>query len=271
MKINLLLINQKFNIDSLVIARSKIQVHDTVPAVHGSFLHTGNKLFEVPHPFLSGNSLVDPNQFWIFYLLAGFLALFAFIKYYSFRDQKPLYSLWGKSPVKQDGDNRGKVSFIVAVFLFLNFLLSIGLLVVAVNQKFHIFPALQIPVFNVFVLAVLATLGYYLVNVISILVVSFLFGVSEQAGWYAKTGSRLVFNLGIVLLPLLLFYFFTAWDILLYLSVGVVVVFVLFKWITLLRMGDSVDHYTIFHNILYLCALEIIPIMLLIKVSMGNI
>jgi len=270
-KINLLLINQKFNLDSLVNAGSEMQVHDTAPVAHGSFLHTGSKLFEAHHPFVSGNSLVDPNQFWIFYLLAGFLALFAFIKYYSFRDPKTMFSLWGKSPVKQDKDSGEKVSFIVAVFLFLNFLVNIGLLVVAVNQKFHIFPTLQIPIFNVFVLAVLATLGYYLVNVISILVVGFLFGVPEQAGWYAKAGTSLVFNLGIVQLPLLLFYFFTAWDILLYLSVGVVVVFVLFKWITLLRKGYSVNDFTIFHNILYLCALEIIPIMLLIKVSIGNI
>jgi len=268
---DLLLINQKFNADSLVNAWSKMQIHDSVPAVHGSFLHTGNKFFEAQHPFLSGNALVDPGQFWIYYLLAGFIALFAFIKYYYSNDLRTLISLLGKSSERQDTDSGGKVSFIVTLFLFANFFTSFGLLVVAVNQKFHFFQVLQTQDFGVFLVAALATLGYYLFNEVNILVVGFLFGVTKQAVWYAKTGSGLVFTLGIVLLPLLLFYFFTAWNILLYLSVGVAIIFMLFKWALLLRNSYSVNHFTVFHNILYLCALEIIPIMLLIKVSMGRI
>ena len=271
MRIDLLLINQKFNADSLVNAWSKMQVHDSVPVVHGSFLHTGNKFFEAHHPFLSGNKLIHPGQFWIFYLLFGFIALFAIIKYYYSGDLKTLITSLGKSPLKQESDSGGNVSFIVTVFLFANFLVNIGLLVVAVNQKFHFFTGLQTPVFDVFLISALAALGYYVFNEISILVVGFLFGVSKQAGWYAKTGSGLVFTLGIVLLPLLILYFFTALNFILYLSVGVFFMFVLSKWILLLRNSYSINHFTVFHNILYLCALEIIPIMLLIKVSMGSI
>lgn len=271
MKIDLLLVNQKFNADSLVNAWSKMQVHDSVPVVYGSFLHTGNKLFEAHHPFWYGNKLIHPDQFWIFYLLFGFVALFAFIKYYYSGDLKTWIALLGKSPLKQESDSGGNVSFIVTVFLFANFLVNIALLVVAVNQKFHFFQYLQTSVFDVFLISALATLGYYIFNKISILVVGFLFGVSKQAMWYVKTGSGLVFTLGIVLLPLLILYFFTALNILLYLSVGAVFMFVLFKWVLLLRNSYSINHFTIFHNILYLCALEIIPIMLLIKVSMGSI
>ena len=271
MRIDLLLINQKFNADSLVNAWSKMQVHDSVPIVHGSFLHTGSRSFEAHHSILSGDPLIHPNQFWIFYLLFGFIALFAFIKYYYSGDLKTLISMLGKSPLKQDVDSGGKVSFIVSVFLFANFLGSIGLLVVAINQKFHFFPGLQTSAFNIFLISALAALIYYVFNEVSILILGFLFGVSKQAKWYAKTGSGIVFTLGIVLLPLLLFYFFTSLNILLYLSVGVVGMFVLLKWLLLLRNSYSVNHFTIFHNILYLCALEIIPIMLLIKVSMGSI
>jgi hypothetical protein len=270
-RIDLLLINQKFNADSLVNAWSKMQVHDSVPAVHGSFLHTGNKLFEANHSVLSGNPLINPDQFWIFYLLFGFLALFAFIKYYYSHDLRTMFSALAKSPFKQEVDSGGKVSFVVTVFLFANFLGCIGLLVVAINQKYHFFPGLETSVFNVFLVSALAALIYYLFNEISILFLGFVFGVTRQAMWYAKTSSGIVYTLGIVLLPFFLFYFFTSLNIILYISVGVVVVFVLYKWLLLLRNSYSINHFTIFHNILYLCALEIIPIMLLIKVSMGSI
>ena len=271
MGINLSLSYQNFNADSLMNVWSKMPVHDSVVAVKGNFLHTGGRLYEAHRPFLSGNVMVDPGQYWIFYLLVGFIALFAFIKYYFSRDLSTLMFSFGKNSTRQDNDAGGKISFLVTVFLFVNFLVSIGLLIVAADEKFHFFRTSELTLFHFFLISSSVVLAYYLFNEISAIVTGFLFGVSKQAFWYVKAGSNLFYMLGIVLLPLLLIYFFTGIEILFYLAVILVIITVLFKWVLLLRNSYSLNHFTAFHNILYLCALEIIPIMLLIKVSMGSI
>jgi hypothetical protein len=177
-------------------------------------------------------------------------------------------SLLGKNSLRQENESSGKTGFIVPLFLFVNFLVSMGLLFIAVNQKFHLFETQDISAFNFFLIAALFVFGYYLFNEITILFVGFLFGTSKQALTHAKTGSYIAYFLGIFLIPILILYFFTGVDVLLYIAVAVPVLALLVKWILLLRNSYSLNHYTPFHIILYLCALEIIPIMLLIKAGM---
>jgi hypothetical protein len=238
------------------------------PAVQGSFLHTGGELLEAPRTFLSGHAVIGPGQFWIFYILFGLIALFAIIKFYYSRDLKTLVSALGRNTSRQENESSTKAGFMVPMFLFVNFLVAMGLLLLAVNEKFHVINTENIPIFNFFLIAGLVVLGYYLFNEFTILFVGFLFGTSKQALLHAKTGSYLVYILGIILTPVLIIYFFTGLDFLLYLAGTSIVLAVLFKWTLLLRNSYSLNHYTPFHIILYLCGLEIIPIMLLIKVGM---
>ncbi len=266
---NLLLINQNFNADTAINAVMKTPVTDSLNmVVKGSFLHTGNRFLEARHIFLNGNPVVSPGQYWIFYLLFGLIALFAFIRYYYSRDLKTLVSLLGKNSLRQENESSGKTGFMVPIFLFVNFLISMGLLFIAVNQKFHLFETLNISAFNFFLIAAFLVLGYYLFNEVTILLVGFLFGTSKQALEHAKMSSYIAYFLGIFLNPILIFYFFTGVDVLLYLAVAVPVLALLIKLILLLRNSYSSNHYTPFHIILYLCTLEIIPIMLLIKAGM---
>ncbi|MBE0650163.1 MAG: DUF4271 domain-containing protein [Bacteroidales bacterium] len=266
---NLFLINQNFSADSVAKAVTNSTSQDSLhQVIQGSFLHTGGKLFDAQHPVLSVDYTALHGQYWIFYLLFGLIALFAFIRYYFSSDLRSLMSSLRKNMSRQENDGSSKAGFIVPIFLFINFFISMGILLMAVNQEFHLINAANISVFNFFLFSGALVLGYYLFNEFTILLVGLLFGTSKQALLHAKTGSYLIYILGILLTPLLLFYFFTGLDFLLYISGVLIVVATVFKWILLLRNSYSLNHYTPFHIILYLCGLEIIPIMLLIKVGM---
>lgn len=266
---NLLLINQNFNPDTAVNAVMKTRVADSLNVViNGSFLHTGDKLLEAQHTFLNRIPVISQDKYWVFYLLFGLVTLFAFIKYYYSRDLRTLISLMGKNSLRSENENGGKTGFIVPIFLFVNFIVSMGLLFFAAIQKFHLLETLNISAFNLFLITTLFVFGYYLFNEISILFVGFIFGTSKQALAHAKTSSYIAYFLGIFLNPILIFYFSTSLVLLLYLAVAMPVLALLIKWILLLRNSYSLNHYTPFHIILYLCTLEIIPIMLLIKAGM---
>ncbi len=266
---DLFLLNQNFSADTSVAAVLKPAASVSLrPVIRGSFLHTGIRPLEAPHSFWQGHGALAAGQEWIFYVLLGLIAVFAIIKYYYSRDLNSLIWILGKTSSRQESDAGGKAGFFVPMFLFLNFFTSIGLLLLAVNQKFHLVQVPKISVFEFFAVSGLGVLGYYLFNEITILLAGFLFGSSKQALQHAKTGSYLIYVLGILLTPILIIYFFTAEVVLLYIAVASVVMAVLFKWILLLRNSYSLNHYTPFHIILYLCGLEIIPIMLLIKLGM---
>jgi len=98
------------------------------------------------------------------------------------------------------------------------------------------------------------------------------------AGWVfntfdmAKKQTRMYFNsnisLGVILLPLLFILVIIPNDYLLYAILFIVAIVFLIRWIQVIRLGMSITQFNFFHLILYLCTLEIIPVVVLIKIFM---
>lgn len=99
-------------------------------------------------------------------------------------------------------------------------------------------------------------------------IAGFIFNTLEMA----KKQVRLYFNsniaLGVILLPLLFVLAIVQSPILLFIILFFVAIIFLIRWVQVIRLGLSITHFNFFHLILYLCTLEIIPMLILFKIFM---
>jgi len=96
------------------------------------------------------------------------------------------------------------------------------------------------------------------------------------AGWMfdtfqmARKQAGIFFNsnivLGVVLLPLLFILVIIPHIFFLYAILFIVAILFLIRWVQIIRLGISITHFNFFHLILYLCTLEIIPVLVVFKI-----
>ncbi|MEE4260691.1 MAG: DUF4271 domain-containing protein [Bacteroidales bacterium] len=86
----------------------------------------------------------------------------------------------------------------------------------------------------------------------------------KQAGMYFNSNIAL----GVVLLPLLFVLVIIPHIYLLYAILFIVAILFLIRWVQVIRLGISITHFNFFHLILYLCTLEIIPVLVVFKIFM---
>jgi len=73
---------------------------------------------------------------------------------------------------------------------------------------------------------------------------------------------------GVLLLPLLFMLMIVPGNNILYFILFIVAIIFMYRWIQTIAIGINSTHFNTFHLILYLCTLEIIPMMILLKIFM---
>ncbi len=122
--------------------------------------------------------------------------------------------------------------------------------------------------------------GYAMLYIAAIISVAYLLKMilAGLAGWMfdtfqmARKQAGIYFNsniaLGVVLLPLLFVLVIIPHIYLLYVILFIVAILFLIRWVQVIRLGISITHFNFFHLILYLCTLEIIPVLVVFKIFM---
>lgn len=120
--------------------------------------------------------------------------------------------------------------------------------------------------------------GYAMLHIAAIISMVYLLKMTVVglAGWMfdtfhmARKQAGIYFNsniaLGVVLLPLLFVLVIIPHIFLLYVILFIVAILFLIRWVQVIRVGISITHFNFFHLILYLCTLEIIPVLVVIKI-----
>lgn len=236
----------------------------------GSSVDTGSVIthtFLQNHPVDISMRVVDPGTpYWIYYLLFGLIALVAFIRFYY---PQALMGLMGFKPVKQASHSNDEsdlaTGILAPAFLFFNFLVAIALLGNAWFKalfysefiEFHLWE--KIPVF------ILVLLGYSLFNLVISWAIGFLFAERALASAHYHIAAQASYLTGLFLSPVLLIYFYNPSPFLLWLGLVILLVFLFLKWYRLLVTGLSQHIYGPVHFFLYLCTVEILPLLLLLK------
>lgn len=170
------------------------------------------------------------------------------------------------NPFKRNWESTGNTSgLIVNSLLYLNFLIVFPLLIHKVtNSIFPDFLGLKID-WGSFYIIVLVLIIFILFRYFYIKLSGFIFQTFDMAIQQNRLYNSLDKGLGLISLPLLLFSIYSDSKFYLFLSVIVFVLFLVSRWIFTMVIGIRISKFSWFHIILYLCTLEIIPIILLLK------
>ena len=242
-----------------VVAANNLSV-DSLQGV-GTFFQ---KQAVVVHPQLLHTS----GSNWIFYMLFGLLLLMAFIRFFYPSATRAVFSWFSGTGFRKSDDNYSKPGLLVPSFLILNFIITLTLLFIVVSMRAgEGLDNLSLSI-HFWQYAAGGIVGFFLYNQISVFLVGFVFDSVGQASMQMKNNAAWAYVSGLFLTPLLLIYFYTQSTFLFDIMIGGLVILLLLKWFQTVKVGLATGNFNVLHLFLYLCAVEIIPLFLLVKVCM---
>jgi hypothetical protein len=155
--------------------------------------------------------------------------------------------------------------FLFSAFYYLNYLVIVVLFTILATGQFIRADSLSISSAQLIWLIALAFVAYSLYKLLYIALAGFLFKTQANA----KQQLRLYINLdiltGFILLPFMLLILLSPRPLLFYFGIFIFLIANAIKWFQTIAIRKSIVQYKLYHLIIYLCTLEIIPVLLLLK------
>jgi hypothetical protein len=204
---------------------------------------------------------------WIIVLIAGLLLYTALLNITMGADIKSIFSsFYSKRTVQMDKDDRG-INAWTLIGLFLLFASTFGLFLyqlAAYNNVYYSISGVQL-----FAALSLIIISLFSFKFLILKIIGFLFDIDSMVGEYITTLYLTYFNIAFVFLPVVLCFSLLAAALIPYLLVmALVLIVIIFVWIYLRSSVSIISNFRFhkFYLFVYLCALEICPILILIKV-----
>jgi hypothetical protein len=120
---------------------------------------------------------------------------------------------------------------------------------------------------SVFAIIIVLTFSFYLFKFLGLKFIGFVFKTSTATELYFK--NIMLFNqtIGLVLLPLLLYNIFYQDYIVMIITWSVFFILNIFKIYRSIAVGHNASSLSVYYLFLYLCAIEIVPVLLIVKTS----
>jgi hypothetical protein len=106
---------------------------------------------------------------------------------------------------------------------------------------------------------------YFLIRFLFIYLSGFLFRTADLASKQMRENFRIDLIQSFLLIPILIVVANTSFTYILYAGMFLIAAVVAYKWMLTIIIGLKSSKISLYHNILYLCALEIIPVIVLLK------
>jgi hypothetical protein len=233
----------------------------------------------ITESFLQDSSIVIseiPNTFvhydWVAYLLFGLLFGIALIWYFVPERLAGIFSFPSAIETKRVKESAANSpGFLISFFLFINYLVTFSLFIFLLLQ--YMVPESIDDYPNNFLILYIAAIivVFYLFRLVFIHTNGFLFKTyfisKQQLSIYVNVDNLM----GIILIPILLLLMYTNNKPFIYAGIIVVLLIHLFRWLQTFILGKSVQGFSVFHLFMYLCTLEIIPLLVLMKLLKGSL
>jgi hypothetical protein len=220
----------------------------------------------------SGSNEIIPATFerssidYFSYILLFLITILAFI--WSFLPERFL-SVFNFS-TKKGFSRSGEVTFttpglIITLFYFFNFIFSFGFFIFLLIKAFapEIINSMNNLLFFAYILV--AIIVFYLFRITYIKVFGFLFKTNEKSSQQLNIYMNTENSFGVLLIPFLFISLYTQTNFILFAGIFMFVLFLVIRWVKTFFIGMSIGGFSVLHLILYLCNLEIIPILVVIK------
>lgn len=203
---------------------------------------------------------------WVFWSILAGISILTMTRYYFLKRLKLLLSaLLKRSAAQQllrESPVQAHQSFIPLLAIYL---ISFTVLIHQVMEEFS--PGLSQGWSSLLLYGELlgAYLALFLIKILFIQLISMIFKNEETGMEYIQT--IIIFNLaiGILLLPLLLLIVYTWSGPMVYITGGIILLVMFLRFIRGISIGLSDTKFSLFHLFLYLCTLEILPLVIAAK------
>jgi hypothetical protein len=233
-------------------------------------LYTGTDFLDIPSKIKStvrdGHSRQTRDQ-WVIVTIIGLLIYTALLNITLNKDVKAVVqSFYSKRVLMQAGRDEGYINFWAFLGLFILFGLTFGLFLyqlAAYNKTYY-----SIAGFRLFITLSLIILSLFAVKFLVLKFLEFIFDINKIVGEYISILYLTYFNIAFVFLPLTMCFSLLDARLIPYLlALGLILIVMIFTWLYLRSSVNIISNIRFhkFYLIVYLCALEICPILILIK------
>ncbi len=205
----------------------------------------------------------------VYYVLFGLLLMLAFIRFFYPAIFGAVFSLFSGTASRRDADNYSKPGWAVPVLLTVNFVVSMSLLVLVLLIRWKHLPNATFTDPRYWAVITGAVIFFYFFLQTANYLTGFVFNTSKQAAMQIKNTAFWIYTSGIILTPLLLIYFYSGYFLVVDTMILLLGALLVLKWVQTFRIGLSLKGFLPLHIFLYLCAVEIVPLLLLVKTGTG--
>lgn len=234
-------------------------VKDTVITVK-PFLQESPVNYNVQH-------LPKNNNDWIIYVLLVFSFIISLIWYYLPERIVSLVNITPKARDSRYRDNSRTAEtpgMVILLFLIINYYFTLSLFLFLSTTNFNIVLG-RLLTNEYFLFFLVAVITCYAYRLIIIYFTGFIFNTAEVAAKQIKLYVNIDNLTGLLYIPIIFLMVFLKTEILIYFGILILVVFQIYKWLQTFMLGKSIQGFSVLHLFMYLCTLEIVPLIVLIK------
>lgn len=244
--------------DSLAFADSagEIYIQDTT----GPF-------FQKSHVVIEQVYLTKIHPDWITYFLLFSALGIAMVWHYLPEQLVKIFSFSDKNNYFKPRQKLTTVSpgFGLPVFFALNYMLALVVFIFLAIKQFAAIPLMGVD--DLVLLSAISGSVFFLFiyRFFYIKITGFIFDTQAEANQQNSLYLSTDYALGILLLPVVITLVFAFWKVAVYIGILLVFIALLFRWFQTIYIGKKLGDFSLFHLFMYLCTLEIIPLLLLVK------
>lgn len=249
---------------------SPLRHNQLVDSLFKKYLYTGHSFLDVPSTSKSklkeGNSRQTRDQ-WVIVVIIGLLLYTAILNRMMSKDFESVWqSFYSKRMLTQESKEYSIINSWAFIGLFLLFGLTFGLFLYQLARHYHVY--YSISGVRLFTSLSLIILILFAVKFLIVKFLGFVFNINKLVSDYLSVLYLTYFNIAFVFLPVTVCFSLLTDQLIPYiLAIALILIVIIFIW-QYLRSSVNIISNILFHKFylfVYLCALEICPILILIK------
>ncbi len=208
---------------------------------------------------------IEEQEPWLFYLFLGILFFIAFIRISYSKEFAELFLIFKSISINQQLFRDTLTGLkIASVWLNVNLVLVAGIYLLLLSRYFHLYDGgIKFLLFLVVTVTVLLSIRYSLLKI-----AASLFPFKKEINFYHFNELQINRLTGLLILPLAIVIAFSPAPVssyALYLSIVLLAVMLLFRYLRGFVIGSEYFIRYKFHFLIYICTLEIAPVVILVK------
>jgi len=203
---------------------------------------------------------------WVFWVFLGMFLILAWTQiFYAHRFRMVVGATFSTRHLHQLGREGDLFNERISIALSLIYVSTVAMVIYQVIRLIFHQTSSTIPQFQLYMLIVLAVIGFWAFKVLIMNLLSLIFKTDHINNEYKLNILVTISILGLLLIPVLVFAVYLKSSWLVYLALGLIGIFSLFRVIKGFIIGISLTRFSYFFLFIYLCTLEILPLLVAAK------